>query len=264
MTTPDEGPDPDSPEGRGGAASVIPEAPAGGGRGGLDRRRVLGAAIEFIDQHGLDALTMRRLGAHLGVEAMALYRYVPGRENLLDGVVESVIDELYGDPDVHLAASHGWQDYLLRLAHGVRRIALAHPEVFPLIASRPPAAPWVRPPLRSLRWMESFLGALIDSGFSEEAAVSAYRAYSSFLLGHLLLEASHKGVKISPEDQPEGVPEPAAITDLGEYPTVVRLEPLLSLDESAAEFEQALENLLERLEVVLTEGRTPRRGDPGD
>jgi AcrR family transcriptional regulator len=261
MTRSEGRPDPDSPEGRGGAASVIPAAPAGSGRGGLDRRRVLGAAIEFIDEQGLEALTMRRLGAHLGVEAMALYRYVPGRENLLDGVVETVIDELYGDPDVHIAASHGWQDYLQRLAHGVRRIALAHPEVFPLVASRPPAAPWVRPPLRSLRWVESFLDALIDSGFTEEAAVSAYRAYSSFLLGHLLLEVSQKGVKIGPEDAPEGVAAAAARTDLSEYPTVVRLESLLSLDESAAEFEEALENLLERLETVLAEGRAPRRGD---
>jgi AcrR family transcriptional regulator len=258
MTTPHEGADPDSPEGRGGAAAVNPAAPPGAGRTGLDRRRVLGAAIEFIDRHGLEALTMRRLGAHLGVEAMALYRYVAGRDQLLDGVVETVIDELYGDPDVHLAASHGWQDYLQRLAHGVRRIALAHPEVFPLVASRPPAAPWVRPPLRSLRWVESFLTALIGSGFTEAAAVAAYRAYSSFLLGHLLLEVSQKGVRISTEDRPDGVPEVAAATDLSEYPTVVRLEPLLSLDESAAEFEEALEDLLERLEVVRTEGRPSR------
>ena len=257
MTEPDPTADPDSPEGRGAVAGVLPAAPAGSGRAGLDRRRVLGAAIEFIDRNGLDALTMRRLGAHLGVEAMALYRYVPGREQLLDGVVESVIDELYGDPDVHMAASHGWQDYLQRLAHGVRRIALAHPEVFPLVATRPPAAPWVRPPLRSLRWVESFLVAMVDSGFTEEAAVAAYRAYSSFLLGHLLLEVSQKGVKISPEDHPDGVPDAAEDTDLGEYPTVVRLEPLLSLDESAAEFEEALENLLGRLETVRQEGRAP-------
>jgi AcrR family transcriptional regulator len=252
---PDEGADPDSPEGRGGAASVIPAAPPGTGRVGLDRRRVLGAAIEFIDRKGLDALTMRRLGAHLGVEAMALYRYVPGREQLLDGVVETVIDELYGDPDVHMRAAGGWQDFLQRLAHGVRRIALAHPEVFPLVATRPPAAPWVRPPLRSLRWVESLLTALLDSGFSADAAVAAYRAYSSFLLGHLLLEVSQKGVQISPEDAPEGVPDTG--TDLSQYPLVVELEDLLSQDESAAEFEEALENLLGRLETVRREGRAP-------
>src|SRR3712207_2628049 len=162
--------------------------PPGTARTPLDRRRVLAAAIEFIDEHGLDALTMRRMGAHLGVEGMALYRHVTGREDLLDGVVDLVVDELYGDPEVYLAPKHGWQDYLQRLAHGVRRIALAHPAVFPLIATRPPAAPWVRPPLRSLRWLESFLDALTSHGFSDGAAVAAYRAYTSFLLGHLLLE----------------------------------------------------------------------------
>ncbi|WP_245817264.1 TetR/AcrR family transcriptional regulator C-terminal domain-containing protein [Geodermatophilus saharensis] len=254
-TIPMRRPDPDSPEGRGGAGIVVPAGPPSTGRAGLDRRRILGAAIEYIDRHGLAALTMRRLGAHLGVEAMALYRYVPGREQLLDGVVETVVDELYGDPEVHLRAAHGWQDYAQRLAHGVRRIALAHPEVFPLVATRPPAAPWVRPPLRSLRWIESFLTVMTDSGFSPEAAVAAYRAYSSFLLGHLLLEVSQKGVQITPEDAPEGVPDTG--TDLGQYPLVVELEELLSRDESAAEFEEALENLLDRLESVRAEGRVP-------
>ena len=61
--------------------------------------RILRAAVEFIDTNGLSKLTMRRLGAHLGVEAMALYRYVPGREQLLDGVVEVVMDELYETTD---------------------------------------------------------------------------------------------------------------------------------------------------------------------
>jgi AcrR family transcriptional regulator len=248
-------PDPDSPEVRGRAAAVLPAGPPGSGRTALDRRRVLGAAVAFIDERGLEALTMRRLGAYLGVEAMALYRYVPGRENLLDGVVETVVDELYGDPDVFLEPRHGWQDYLQRLAHGVRRIALAHPAVFPLVASRPPAAPWVRPPLRSLRWLESFLDALTGSGFSEEAAVAAYRSYTSFLLGHLLLEVSQRGVKISPLDEPGGAVDPS--TDLSDYPHLLRLEPLLSRDESAAEFEESLENLLERLERVLTESRNP-------
>jgi AcrR family transcriptional regulator len=250
--------DPDTPGGRGRAAAGIPAGGPGSGRPGLDRRRILGAAVEFIDANGLDALTMRRLGAHLGVEAMALYRYVPGRESLLDGVVETVIDELYGDPDVHMEPRHGWEDYLQRLGHGVRRIALAHPEVFPLVATRPPAAPWIRPPLRSLRWVESFLAALTTHGFSHVAAVAAYRAYSSFLLGHLLLEVSQKGVKITPEDEPEGAGRPRV--DVRQYPLVVELEPLLSLDESAAEFEEALENLVERLQLVLRESRG--RGRP--
>ncbi|WNV75126.1 TetR/AcrR family transcriptional regulator C-terminal domain-containing protein [Geodermatophilus sp. DSM 44513] len=222
----------------------------------LDRRRVLTAAIDYIDEHGLEALTMRRLGAHLGVEGMALYRHVTGREDLLDGVVELVIDALYGDPEVYLAPQYGWQDYLQRLAHGVRRMAMAHPAVFPLVATRPPAAPWVRPPLRSLRWLESFLDALTDHGFTDEGAVAAYRAYTSFLLGHLLLEVSQRGVPISPLDDPDASPS-AGARSLDEYPHIRRLAPLLAEDESAAEFEESLENLLERLARLLRESQHP-------
>ena len=230
--------------------------PPGTVRTPLDRRRVLAAAIEFIDQHGLEALTMRRMGAHLGVEGMALYRHVTGREDLLDGVVELVVDELYGDPEVYLTPQHGWQDYLQRLAHGVRRMAIAHPALFPLIATRPPAAPWVRPPLRSLRWLESFLDALTSHGFSDEAAVAAYRAYTSFLLGHLLLEVAQRGVPITAEDDPEGAPD-ADERSLSEFPLVRRLAPLLAEDESAAEFEESLENLLDRLQRLLRASGRP-------
>ena len=235
---------------------AVRATPPGTTRTPLDRRRVLAAAIEFIDEHGLEALTMRRMGAHLGVEGMALYRHVTGRDDLLNGVVELVVDELYGDPEVYLAPKYGWQDYLQRLAHGVRRIAIAHPAVFPLIATRPPAAPWVRPPLRSLRWLESFLDALTAHGFSEESAVAAYRAYTSFLLGHLLLEVSQRGVPISPLDDPEATPH-VEDRSLAAYPLVRRFSPLLSEDESTAEFEESLENLLERLQRVLRESRRP-------
>ncbi len=73
------------------------------------------------------------------------------------------------------------------------------PQVFPLIATRPPAAPWLRPPLRSLRWMESFLSTLHSCGFADDAAVAAYRGFSSFLLGHLLLEVSALGRRHRPD-----------------------------------------------------------------
>jgi AcrR family transcriptional regulator len=250
--------DPDTLEARGSAAAVTPAGAPGSGRSGLDQRRVLGAAVQFIDEYGLRELTMRRLGAYLGVEAMALYRYVPGREALLDGVVETVVDELYGDPDVHIDANNGWQDYLQRLAHGLRRIALAHPEVFPLVATRPPAAPWVRPPLRSLRWIESLLKVMVSAGFSDEAAATAYRAFSSFLLGHLLLEVSARGVDTGPVEEPEVSPD----SDLSQYPILRRLEPQLSEDKSAEDFEEALEVLLERVALLLpVRRRPPRRRD---
>lgn len=225
-------------------------------RPGLDQRRIIDAALHFIDEHGVQSLTMRRLGAALGVEAMALYRYVPSRESLLDGVVEAVIEDLYGDPEVLLESRDGWQDYLQRLSHGVRRIALAHPAVFPLVATRPPAAPWIRPPLRSLRWVDSFLTVLLDAGFRDDDAVVAYRAYTSFLLGHLLLEVSQRGVPVTSEDEPGGAAadDPAGEVDLSAYTHLARLKPRLEQDESAAEFEEALESLVERLDLLRRHG----------
>jgi AcrR family transcriptional regulator len=244
--------DPDSPDGLGSAASpqLGLESAA---RAPLSRRSILSAAIAMIDEHGLRHLTMRRLGEALGVEAMALYHWVRGREDLLDGIVEQLVDDLYGDPDVHLATDN-WPDYLQRLAHGVRRIALAHPQVFPLLATRPPAAPWVRPPLRSLRWMESFLQQMHDCGFNESACVASYRAFSSFLLGHLLLEVSAEGADLSPIEQKDP-DEDTGRTDLSNYPLLRSLEPELSQDHSAEEFEEALETLLERLELLRSHRR---------
>ncbi len=218
------------------------------GRLPLDRGRIVAAAIELIDEHGLRALTMRRLGEKLDVEAMAVYHHVHGREELLDAIVETTVDALYSDPDV-LLTSMDWHEYLHRLAHGVRRIALAHPEVFPLICTRPPAAPWVRPPLRSLRWMESFLQTLHRCGFSDTAAVAAYQAFSSFLLGHLLLEiSSTRGVDIGPIEEVD--PQAPPKTDLTEYPMLKRLEAHLSQDRSAEIFADSLESLTDHLEIL--------------
>ena len=221
---------------------------------GLDKGRILAAAVRYIDEYGVRDLTMRRLGAYLDVEGMALYRHVPGKEALLDGVVETVVDELFSDPDVHLEAHAGWVDYLQRLAHGQRRLALEHPEVFPLVATRPPAAPWIRPPLRSLRWIESMLEVLTSAGFSDEAAAAVYRAFSSFLLGHLLLEVSAHGVETGPVEEPDTSP----VEDLSAYPIVRRLESHLSEDHAAADFEEALETLLDRIALMLPQARRPR------
>jgi AcrR family transcriptional regulator len=218
----------------------------------LDRDRIVSAAVRFIDESGLPGLSMRRLGAVLGVEAMSLYRYVPGRENLLDAVVDSIIEEMRQDEDVLDAPTDGWQDFLQRLAHGVRRVALAHPKAFPLVASRPPEAPWLRPPLRSLTWVEAFLDGLSSEGFSDEAAVAAYRAFTSFLLGHLLLEVSSLGADVGPLDVIDDQ-EDANEKSLAPYPTVKRLSGSLAEDHSAVEFEESLEELLNRIALLQAE-----------
>jgi TetR/AcrR family transcriptional regulator, tetracycline repressor protein len=258
-------------------------------RGSLDRDRIVAEAVAFVDEVSLQQLTMRRLGQRLGVEAMSLYRYVDGREDLLDAMVHHVLAGLDADPRLRLLPSDGWQSFLQRLAHGVRDVALAHPKVFPLVATRHPDAPWLRPPLRSLDLVEAFLDGLVDRGFDDESAVAAYRAFSSFLLGHLLLEVSALGAATGPAEEPladagsrdAGRPGPgrsgagggprrtapassgSASTGsaqaqaqeedeaLAGHPHLQRLERLLSEDRSRSEFEASLESLLQRLELTL-------------
>lgn len=228
-------------------AQVAAGDPPPSARAPLSRDLIVATAVAFIDEQGLPGLTMRRLGEALGVEAMSLYRYVPGRENLLDAVVESITGQLEGDPEVYHQPRDGWEDFLVRLAHGVRRVALSHPKAFPLVASRPLEAPWLRPPLRSLPWVERFLAGLRAEGFDDDSAVGAYRAFTSFLLGHLLLEVSTHGADVGPLDVLEEDDEPDGLAD---FPTVARLRAALSEDHAAVEFEDSLDELVNRIALM--------------
>lgn len=217
--------------------------------GPLSRQRIVETAVAFIDAYGPAQLTMRKLAAQLGFEAMSLYRYVPSRDELIDAVVSSVIDDPLDRPELVPSAAASWQDFLARLATAVRTAALEHPRVFPLVASRPPAAGWIRPPLRSLRWIEAFLSGLIERGFGEEAAVRAYRSYTGFLLGHLLLEVNEVAGDAAPVPRPEpDVPGPEQLDD---YPTLARVSEQLRANTSEAEFYDSLDHLLVRLELLL-------------
>lgn len=157
---------------------------------GLSLDRIVTTTLELMDEQGIGAATMRAVSERLGVRSMSLYRYVQDRDELFDAVVERIVNELGDDPEVQPRPVNGWRPYLTGMAHGVRRYARAHPHAFPLVATRPPAAPWVNPPLRSLRWVETMLSGLAAEGFSEEQVLFTYRTFSSFLLGYLLLETS--------------------------------------------------------------------------
>lgn len=237
--------------------ALTPEQRAGSRRN-LSRASIIDEAVTMIDEEGLDALTMRSLGTRLGVEAMALYRYVNGREDLLEGVVDALVDGIEVDPAGRLEPNDGWQGFLQWLAHSVRSLAVAHPAVFPLVATRHPSAPWLRPPLRSLRVVEEFLDGLTRRGFTDAQAVETYRIFTSFLLGHLLLEVSTLGATTSPVEEPldEGgaaIRPPGPDVSVEAFPTILRTASLLSEDHTEAEFERALEALLDRLDLLLSQ-----------
>ena len=97
----------------------------------LTRERIIAAAVELVDESGLDALSMRKLGAALGVEAMSLYNHVDNKDDVLDGILDAVLREV-PQPDPGLP----WDERLRELAHGFRRVGLAHPGVLPMFNSR--------------------------------------------------------------------------------------------------------------------------------
>lgn len=222
----------------------------------LNREKIVNAALTYIDEHGTQGMSMRNLAQVLGVEAMSLYRYVKGREDLLEGVVALLLSGVTSKLDDQLSGH--WQGFLQTVAHEIRRIALEHPNAFPLVATRHPAAPWLRPPLRSIELVDTFLQVLVEQGLSDEQAVGAYRAFSSFLLGQLLLEAVVRGAGSSPVEEPmdEGgatVAHADGELDLTDQPHVARLRGLLSEDHSQEEFEVSLETLLDRLDMELSQ-----------
>jgi AcrR family transcriptional regulator len=120
----------------------------------LDREAVLDAAIELADEAGLEAVSLRRVADRLGVTAMALYRHVESKDDLLDGMADRLYAELTA-PD----RSGGWWESLAALAHSTRSVLLARPWAAPLFA-RPLAGP------NAMALDEALSDALARAGFS--------------------------------------------------------------------------------------------------
>ncbi len=159
---------------------------ADGPQGRLSRERVLTAALDLVDREGLAALTMRRLGAELGVEAMSLYHYAPGKNALLDGVVEA----LYVELEDHLAAGRpaagsgpAWRAELHRIALATYQVCLDHPEGTLLIFSRMTRVPLARRPPPILRDHERVLALLREAGYGPAHSARIWRAFTGLGLG---------------------------------------------------------------------------------
>jgi len=205
----------------------------------LTRRDVLATALRLIDEEGVDALTMRRLGRALDRDPMRLYRFAASKDALLDGVVELVLEELEVPSS---APAQTWSDVLRATAHRYRRIALRHPHVVPLLVTRPLATPLGLRPLGTLRPLEALLELLVAAGFAPHGALHAYRLYMGFLQGHVLTELQER---VHDPDETD------ALLRLGLYRLPPREFPRLrSLATALTEFDGAKE-LDEGLDIVL-------------
>jgi AcrR family transcriptional regulator len=214
------------------------------GDGKITREMVLATALEIIDRDGGDALSMRRLGAALDRDPMILYRHAPGKAALLDGVVETVLAQLSVD-----SADPDWTAQLRAVARAYRALALAHPNVVPLLVTRPLATPLALHPRGALRPLEDLLALLISAGFSGPDALHIYRAFFGFLNGHVLNELQE--LVENPDETDDLLRLGMHRLPLSEFPLLRSLAHALAGYDGATELERGLDILITGLAATL-------------
>ena len=198
-------------------------------RVGLDRDAVLRGAVEFVEREGLEALSMRRLGAALGCEAMSLYYYVDSKDDLLDGIVETVVAGM----DLSWAERSGpWEERLKEGYRAYRGLAHTHPQVFPLIG-RPAGRT-----LAAFRPVEAFLSVLRQAGFAPRAALQAHRTLSSFVYGYVISEL--RGLAFESLS-------PTSAEDWESFPSLAEVLPQVKGVDHDQEFEEGLDIIVSGL-----------------
>lgn len=148
----------------------------------LTPERILDAAIEVADQDGIDALSMRRLAAALGVEAMSIYHHIPNKGALVDAMADRVFGEIELPED-----EDDWREAVRRCAESAHRILMDHPWASNLVMS--PSSPGPQP--SRTRYIDWLLRLLSDAGFSPELAYRGYHAIDAHILGFTAWHLGH-------------------------------------------------------------------------
>ena len=152
----------------------------------LTRNLILEAGVALADREGIEALSMRKLGGELGVEAMSLYNHVASKSDLLDGMVDLVFSEI-----VSPSGEGSWQQQMRNRVGSAREALKSHPWAIGLMDSR------LTPGPATLRHHDAVIGVLRQAGFPVEMAAHAYSVLDSYLYGFVLQEIS------LPFDSPE-------------------------------------------------------------
>ncbi|MDG1366997.1 MAG: TetR/AcrR family transcriptional regulator C-terminal domain-containing protein [Acidimicrobiales bacterium] len=143
----------------------------------LSRERIADTALQFIDDHGLAALSMRKLGAELGVEAMSLYNHVANKDDLLDSVGNALYTQVlvaYGDP------AGDWRTKARRIAASYVEVASAHPRALPVLLNRSPEAP------ARLEFLDRVVAIFDDVTEDLRVAALAFSVVANWVVGTLV------------------------------------------------------------------------------
>lgn len=201
----------------------------------LSRERILRAALDVADAEGLGAVTMRRVGQELGVEAMSLYNHVGGKDELLDGMADLLIGEIETPP-----ADVGWKEAIRRRAWSGRALVRRHPWAPALLVLRSK----VRLPLFS--YLDGVTGTLLGAGFSPQLAHTAIHVLDSRVLGF---------TRELFDPAAQEPPDPAILQALaaGTHPHARRIVDEATHDDDA-EFAFGLDLILDGLEGARDRG----------
>ena len=194
----------------------------------LTRERIVAAALALVDEEGPGALSMRRLGSRLGADPMAVYYHVPGKDALLDAIVEAVMAEIVVDDDRSAAA----EERILRTAESYRDALLAHARSLPIVLTRSPATP------AAMRPVEVLLAILCDAGLPPARAMAGMNALAALVRGLV-------GLAVECGDRPptaEQLAELAATYPEDEFPHL-RSTPVCAEDFLGADFEYGVRAL---------------------
>ncbi|NTU71462.1 MAG: TetR family transcriptional regulator [Coriobacteriia bacterium] len=157
----------------------------------LTREHIIQTALAIVDAEGLKALSMRRLGAELGVDPMAVYYHVPNKDALLDSIVEAVmgtIDLTADDPSVPA------EERIVHAARAYRDAMLAHLNALPAVMSRGPRTPV------AMRPVELLIGILRDAGLAPAQAMAGMNAIAATVRGTVAMVATEAVEPATPED----------------------------------------------------------------
>ena len=229
------------------AKETAGEQPASGRRARRDpltRERIIAAALNIMDTEGLEAVTMRRIGRELGVEAMSLYNHVEDKEDILAGVVEAVMGEFRFPQD----EPEDWKERGRETSREWRRLLKSHPNVITIMSEQrnPPTS------LQALRPLEHALGVLRSSGLSDEESVRAYQAFGGFIQGFVMAEV----VDMFGESDPHvGSEQLEGALPIDELPNLAASLPHIYACDFDVAFEYGVDLMIRGIEAKVAAGR---------
>ena len=215
----------------------------------LTREAIVAAALTQIDAKGLEGLSMRTLGAALGVEAMALYHHFPSKDALLEGVMERLLVEVEMPP----AGSTPPLERLRRFVRSYRQIAVRHPHAFVLLAVRRFNSEAV------FTLYERILDALAEAGLDPVQSARLFRLIGYYASGAGLAEIASRAQ--DPDAAPVSVEHAG---DRQRFPRVAAVARYLRVSNLDAVFEFGLDVLFDEIRRQAALGRRAREEGPAE